>query len=317
MDKFSSFCRLGLRKLLVLLVIAIGINASAANYKREIFVNPDGSGDFTTINACFDAIRAYMDYDVVVHIANGVYREKVVVPSWIKNVTFIGENPDSTIITWADHANIDNMGTFRTYTMRIDGDWLTFKNLTIENNAPRLGQAVALHTEGDHLTFINCRFLGNQDTVFTGGEYTNLLFDHCYIEGTTDFIFGAATAIFNDCDIMCKADSYITAASTPIDVDYGYVFYKCRVNALPEVKAVYLGRPWRPYAYTMFIDCQLNAPIRPEGWHNWKNPDNERTARYGECGSAGPYADMSARVGWAKKLDDGEASNIVKSTILK
>lgn len=287
----------------------IAISVGAAEYKREIYVNPDGSGDFTTLSESFEAIRAYMDYDVTVHIANGEYNEKVVVPSWIKNVRFIGEDRDSTVIRWSDHANINNMGTFRTYTMRVDGDALTFENLTIENDAPRLGQAVALHTEGDRLTFINCRFLGNQDTVFTGGEHTRLMFDQCYIEGTTDFIFGAATAVFRDCDIFCKSDSYITAASTTEDTPYGYIFDRCTITAAPEVTKMYLGRPWRPYGYTVFIDCTMEAPIRAEGWHNWNNTDNENTARYGEYGSKGPFGDMSQRARWAKRLTADEAAD--------
>ena len=115
-----------------------------------------------------NAVRAFMDFNVKIYIRKGVYHEKLIVPSWIQHVELIGEQADSTVITNADHANINNMGTFRTFTVRVDGNDITFRNLTIENNAPRLGQAVALHTEGDCLRFIGCRFLGNQDTVYTG-----------------------------------------------------------------------------------------------------------------------------------------------------
>lgn len=292
----------------LLIVILAGLSASGAEYKREIFVNPDGSGDFATFGESFEAIRAYMDYDVVVHLAPGVYKEKVVVPSWIKNVTIVGEDPLTTIITWDDYAGLRSMGTFRTYTVRVDADNVTFKNITFENSAGPVGQAVALHTEGDNLSFINCRFLGNQDTIFTGGEYTTLYFDHCYIEGTTDFIFGAATAVFDNCEIFCKSNSYITAASTPADVEYGYVLIDCDIKADPKVDNMKLGRPWRPYAGTLFINCNLDAPISPEGWHNWNNPDNEKTARYGEAGSTGRNGDMSRRAGWAKRLTDEEVA---------
>lgn len=150
-----------------------------SKWKHDIYVAHDGSADYKTITEALDGIRAYMDYNVTVHIANGVYKEKIVIPSWLKNVTFIGESADSTVITFDHHANIDNMGTFRTYTVKVEACDATFKNLTIENNAPQLGQAVALHTEGDKLRFINCRFLGNQDTIFTGGKNCRLYFADC------------------------------------------------------------------------------------------------------------------------------------------
>lgn len=151
-----------------------------------------------------------MDYTVTIYIKDGLYKEKLVIPLGSKNVQLVGESAEGTIITYDDHANIDKMGTFRTYTVKVEGNDITFKNLTIENNAAPLGQAVALHTEGDRLMFIHCRLLGNQDTIYTGREGTRLLFTDCYIEGTTDFIFGPATALFERCTIHSKRNSYIT-----------------------------------------------------------------------------------------------------------
>lgn len=304
-----------MRKVLASLLVAFislagTIGAGAAEYKKEIYVAQDGSGDFTTLTEAMEAIRAYMEYTVTVHIAPGVYKEKVIVPSWLTNVVFEGTDPETTIITWDDHANINKMGTFRTYTVRIDGSDVTFKNLTIENNAPKLGQAVALHTEGDRLKFINCRLLGNQDTLFTGGKNTRLYFKDCYIEGTTDFIFGPATAYFKDCTIHSKSNSYITAASTPESVPVGYVFDHCKLTAAPEATTVYLGRPWRPYAHTVFLECEMGAHIRPEGWHNWNNKDNELTARYGEWGCTGPGAVQDGRVSWRRDPSAADAATL-------
>lgn len=297
--------------ILLLALVPATSGAAADKWKHDIYVAQDGSGDYRTVAEALEGIRAYMEYQVTVHIAPGTYKEKLVIPSWLRNVTFIGENPENTIITFDHHANIDKMGTFRTYTVRVDGDDLTFKNLTIENNAPQLGQAVALHTEGDRLVFDNCRFLGNQDTIFTGGKNTRLFFNNCYIEGTTDFIFGPATAYFKDCTIHSKRNSYITAASTPQDVETGYVFDNCRLTAASGVDKVYLGRPWRPYAHTVFINCEMGSHITPAGWHNWNNPDNEQTARYGEYGSKGPGASTSGRVAWAKTLSDQEVKDLL------
>lgn len=293
----------------IMLLIAAAFSARAAEWKRDIYVNQDGSGDYTTITEALEGIRAYMDYTVTVHIANGVYKEKIVIPAWLHNVRFIGESMDSTIITYNHHAKIDNMGTFRTYTMKVEACDATFENLTIENDAPRLGQAVALHTEGDKLVFRHCRFLGNQDTIFTAGRFARVYFEDCYIEGTTDFIFGPATAYFKNCEIVSKTNSFITAASTPANVKYGYIFDGCTLKAADGVDKVYLGRPWRPYAYTVFIDCEMGPQILPVGWNNWSNPENEQTARYGEYGSKGPGGDIGQRAPWARQLTAEEVAD--------
>lgn len=302
--------------ILSLLLLAAALPSFGAEYMRNITVAADGSGDFKTITQALEAIRAYMDYRVTVHIKNGLYQEKLIIPSWLENVDFIGEDVDKTIIRYNDYAGLDNMGTFRTYTVRVDGNNMTFRNLTIENTAGRVGQAVALHTEGSNLKFINCRFLGNQDTLFLAGRASSLEFDNCYVEGTTDFIFGAATVWFENCTIHCKADSYITAASTPEEVEYGYVFKNCKVTTSPDVTKVYLGRPWRPYAATSFLECELPEQIRQEGWENWRNPENEKTARYSEYKSKGPGAAPEKRVGWSRQLSDKEALGVTKEKVI-
>lgn len=282
--------------------------AAAEGWKDTLVVARDGTGDYRTLTEALEGIRAFMDYKVTVLIRKGTYKEKVVVPSWLQRVEFVGEDALQTVITYDDHANINKMGTFRTYTLKVEGNDITFRNLTIENNAAPLGQAVALHTEGDRLVFIGCRFLGNQDTVYTGRRGTRLCFWHCYIEGTTDFIFGPSTALFEDCVIHSKRNSYVTAASTPADVAVGYVFKGCRLTAAPGVDKVYLGRPWRPYAATVFIRCELGGHILPEGWDNWRNPENERTARYAEYANTGEGAATGGRVSWSRQLSPQEAA---------
>lgn len=277
---------------------------------RKLVVAQDGTGDYTTIAEALEAVRAFMDFDVKIYIKKGIYKEKLVVPSWVQHIELIGEDVQNTIITHADHANMNHMGTFRTYTVKVEGNYITFRNITIENNAPRLGQAVALHTEGDCLRFINCRFLGNQDTVYTGVEGTRLYFENCYIEGTTDFIFGPSTAWFEGCTIHSKANSYITAASTPKDIEYGYIFNKCKLTATAGVNKVYLGRPWRPYAYTIFMNCELGKHIVGAGWDNWRDAKNEKTARYAEYHNSAEGAKADNRVKWAKQLSDKEAEKI-------
>ena len=291
----------------LLLFLACVGTVQAQQKQDTIVVARDGTGEYRTIQEAVEAVRAFMDYTVTIYIKDGLYKEKLVIPSWVKNVQLVGESAEGTIITYDDHANIDKMGTFRTYTVKVEGNDITFKNLTIENNAAPLGQAVALHTEGDRLMFIHCRLLGNQDTIYTGREGTRLLFTDCYIEGTTDFIFGPATALFERCTIHSKRNSYITAASTPENVEFGYVFKNCKLTAAPGVTKVYLGRPWRPYASTTFLNCEFGSHIRPEGWDNWRNKENEKTARYAEFGNTGEGAAPAGRVKWAKQLTSKEA----------
>ena len=307
-----------MRKVLGLLLLLVAVSGTWAQERQDtIVVSRDGTGNFRTLQEAIESARAFMDYTVTIYVRNGVYKEKVIVPSWVENIDIIGEDRDKTIITYDDHANINKMGTFRTYTVKVEGSDITFKNLTIENNAAQLGQAVALHTEGDRLKFINCRILGNQDTIYTGAKFTRLYFKDCYIEGTTDFIFGPSTALFEDCIIHSKRNSYVTAASTPKEAKYGYVFKHCKLTAEPGVDKVYLGRPWRPYAYTLFIECELGKHIVLAGWHNWGKQSNEETARYMEYKNTGEGANASERVAWSKQLTKKEAEAVTVDAIFR
>ena len=307
-----------MRKVLGLLLLLVAVSGTWAQERQDtIVVSRDGTGNFRTLQEAVESARAFMDYTVTIYVKNGVYKEKVIVPSWVENIDIIGEDRDKTIITYDDHANINKMGTFRTYTVKVEGSDITFKNLTIENNAAQLGQAVALHTEGDRLKFINCRILGNQDTIYTGAKFTRLYFKDCYIDGTTDFIFGPSTALFEDCIIHSKRNSYVTAASTPKEAKYGYVFKHCKLTAEPGVDKVYLGRPWRPYAYTLFIECELGKHIVLAGWHNWGKQSNEETARYMEYKNTGEGANASERVAWSKQLTKKEAEAVTVDAIFR
>ena len=320
-----------MNKLLLLFsTILLSLTAQAASkYDNPdtLVVARDGTGEFRTIDEAIEVCRAFMDYHKVIYVKNGTYKEKLIIPSWLQNIEICGESAENTIITYDDHANIQivlgtaeprtqPMGTFRTYTLKIEGNAITLKNITIENNAARLGQAVALHTEGDRLVFINCRFIGHQDTVYTGVAGTRLFFKDCYICGTTDFIFGPSTAWFENCTIESLINSYVTAASTPKDQPYGYVFNNCRLIAQPEATKVYLGRPWRDYGYTLFMNCDLGKHIRPEGWHNWEK-HREQTARYLEYNNHGDGAKTTERVGWSRLLTKKEASKITPENVFR
>ena len=303
----------------MIIALIITFNAQAnQSFSKQITVDRKGTGDFTSLQEAINTVRAFdPDGGTVILVKNGVYHEKIMIPDWICNLKILGESRENTLITYNDHAKINNMGTFRTYTMQIRGNDIQLENLTLENAAEPLAQAVALHTEGDRLIFRNCRFLGNQDTQYLAGEGNRLYFQNCYIEGTTDFIFGGATAWFEACEIHCKRDSYITAASTPQNITYGFVFDKCKITAAGDVTSVYLGRPWRPFAMTVFMNCELPEEIHPAGWENWRNPENEKTARYAEYNNRGEGSSTTGRVKWAKVLNKKEAKKITRVNVLK
>ncbi len=285
----------------------------------EMTVAQDGRGDFTTIQSAIDAAKAFPDMRVTIFIRNGIYREKVTVASCNTKLSLIGESAAGTVITWDDHFGKMDRGrnsTFYTWTLKVEADDFVAENLTIENSAGRVGQAVALHVEGDRCVFRNCLILGNQDTLYAAGNNSRQYFQNCTIEGTTDFIFGAATALFEGCTLHSKSDSYITAASTPEGTPFGYVFLRCRLTADEGVTAVHLGRPWRDFARTVFLGCEMGSHIVPEGWSNWSGTERDKTAFYAEYQNYGPGAATHDRIPWSHQLSRREARRYTPAKIL-
>ncbi|GAA4300219.1 pectinesterase family protein [Nibribacter koreensis] len=298
----------------VLVVFFSGFLAQAQH--KKLVVAQDGSGDYTTIQTAVDAIPAFPQDRIEIHIKNGTYKEKIVVPSWKTKVSFIGEDREKTIIDWNDYSGKGDINTFTSYTVLVQGNEFRAENITFLNSAGPVGQAVALHVEADRCVFTNCRIIGDQDTLYAGVDNSRQYYKDCYIEGTTDFIFGPATAFFENCIIHCKKNSYITAASTPQGQPFGYVFKNCTVTASEVATKVYLGRPWRPFAQTVFLNSTLGAFIRPEGWHNWSKPDAEKTTFYAEYKSKGPGAAPEKRVAWSRQLKRKEAKKLSKPEVV-
>ncbi len=207
--------------------------------------------------------------------------------------------------------------TFESYTFAVYGNDIHIKNLSIRNTAGRVGQAVALHVEGDRVWVQNCQLSGNQDTLFTGNDSSRQYYDHCSIEGTTDFIFGPATVLFRACRIRSLSNSYITAASTTAAQKFGYVFLNCKLVAGEAVQKVYLGRPWRKYARTVFIKTEMGSHIVPAGWHNWNDTTNEATAFYAEYRNNGAGAAIQGRVSWSRQLDQDTYKEYTEANILR
>lgn len=301
-------------KALLLMIVSLVSFSSLAQAKYDIVVGKGRRSDYQTVQEAIDAIPDFRKAVTTVFIQAGTYKEKLILPVSKTNVKFIGEDAATTILTfdnYADRLNVfgEKMGTSGSASFYVFADGFTAENITFENSAGPVGQAVAVRVDGDRVIFRKCRFLGFQDTLYTHGKDSRQYYDQCYIEGTTDFIFGASQAIFNQCTIFSKnGGHYVTAANTDIDQAYGYVFLNCKLESDAPRHDVYLGRPWRDDARTVFINCELGEHIKPEGWHNWGKRYAEKRSFYAEYQSTGPGANPEGRVSWSRQLTDAQAS---------
>lgn len=300
-----------LTKRLSLLLLSL-LTCGALHARQVYTVDCNGGGDFRTIQACFDALPSKPTEWRTVRILPGTYREKVTLDVYKDKVRIVGDAQAGTRIVWNDYSGkvVDGreLTTYDSYTMSIQADDVYMDGLTVENDAGRVGQAVALETRGDRIHLYQCALIGDQDTFFTRGYVSRVHVENCRIEGTTDFIFGPSIVLFECCTIHCKADSFITAASTTERNRYGYVFSCCRVTADEGVTKVYLGRPWKSTARTVWLECGLPAAIRPEGWRDWHDSARKGDVYYAEWRCSGPGADRSGRVAWSRELTDTEAA---------
>ncbi len=331
--------------------------------KNSYQIARDGSGDFTSLAEALTSPELSLQPQtihetdlritggplepVILYLKNGVYPEQAVISR--PNLTIIGESAEQTILTGSLYAripmeDIGRLGTFRSWSVMIAAHDITFRNITFENSSgkgPDVGQALALYADGDRLTFENCRFLGNQDTLFTaplppveiekngfvgpGRDLPRAVGRHyyksCYLEGDIDFIFGGATAYFEHCELFSKdigrpVNSYVTAASTPQGQQYGYVMKDCRFTGNCPPHSAYLGRPWREYAKTVLLNCYIGEHIAEGGWHDWDKPQAHETAFYAEFESSGPSSDMAKRPDWVHILTREETACYQKSMVL-
>ncbi len=283
-------------------------------------VDATGNGDFKTVQEAIDAVPNFRKTETKIFIKNGIYKEKLVLAASKTNITFVGEDKFKTILTHDDYAQKHNafgeeMGTTGSTSFFVFGDNFKAKNITFENSAGPVGQAVAVRVDGDKVIFENCRFLGNQDTLYLHGNNSRQYYKDCYIEGTVDFIFGWSTGYFENCEIYCKNNGYVTAASTNKDTKYGFVFKNCKITGNAAEASFYLGRPWRDYAQTVWIDCYMDQLIKPEGWHNWGKPHAEETTFYAEYNTSGPGA-SNQRVKWAKHITKKDLDHFSKKNVL-
>ena len=288
--------------------------------RYDIVISADGHGDYMTVQEGVNAIPDYSHKEIThVLVRKGIYKEEVNIPHTKFRVHFKGEDAENTVITFDKYAKKlwpgrdFPMGTSGSASIYIHASYITFEDITFENSAgegKEIAQAVAVFTDGDFLFFNRCRFIGNQDTLYTYGRYGKFggikrnYFKDCYIEGTTDFIFGTSIAYFEGCHIHSKKNSYVTAASTLQGQKYGYVFVNCKLTAAEGIDKCYLGRPWGAYAKTVFIGCELGPHILADGWHDWEKegkPNTKKNSFYAEYGNTGPGA-RGPRVKWSHTL---------------
>ncbi len=295
------------------------IDPKAKQY--DYVVAKDNSSVHHSIQEVLNLIPSGNIKPVRIFIKNGVYQEVVTVDASKSNIILVGESEDNTIIKYDNHsgmrdANGDTLNTWTCASAFIYGNDFQAQHITFSNQAGfNAGQAVALRVEGNRASFFNCKMLGFQDVLFLSGNGVKHYFQDCYIEGTTDFIFGAATALFDNCLIHSKKNSHVTAASTNSIIPYGFVFKNCKLTGDSSLNKVSLGRPWSPTASVTYINCWLGKHIVEEGWNNWKNPANEATARYSEYNSTGPGANPTKRVSWSKQLTAEQAADLTISKI--
>jgi pectinesterase len=290
-------------------ILIITINVFA---QKKIIVAKDGSGNYKTVQQALDAITLNNKKPITIFIKNGIYKEKLHLDSTKNFITLIGEDKFNTILTYDDHTGKvspkgDTINTRTSASFVVKANNFAAENITFQNDAGfSAGQAVGLESDGDKASFYNCRIVGNQDILFTNNDNSRQYYKDCYIEGTTDFIFGSSTVWFERCHIHSKKNSHVTAASTPQQHQFGYVFSDCILTGDTTLHSVSLGRPWRQYANVAYIHCYIGPHIKPEGWSNWNNTDNYKTTRYSEYKNYGPGANISSRVSWSHQLIDEE-----------
>lgn len=317
-----------------------------------ITVSKDDSGMYSSIQSAVNSLYIQDETPVTIRIGKGVYREKIKISRSF--VTLEAEPGEEVSIVWGDGSDTldetgNMLGTFRTATVTVTGHDFTAKQITFQNDygpgrgeGAHCGQAVAVSAECDRAFFCQCRFLGSQDTLYTGkaesampdwtpekGYEHRQCYRDCYILGDIDFIFGGGTVLFDRCviesadrnaeftvpDIEGAFNGYVTAAATKEKTRFGYVFSQCRLISRARKGTVYLGRPWRESANVAFLNCQLGPHIHPAGWAVWTGTQRHRTCRFVEYRNRGDGAERLGSV-FSRELDDTEAKEYEISNLL-
>jgi PelA/Pel-15E family pectate lyase len=315
MKAFRYFCIAVLSLVIVPAATLVNAtNVAIAGSGVDLTVAADGSGDVKSVQEAINKVPDNNPKRFVIAIKPGVYQEQVRIPANKPYISFIGESAENTILTFK-LSNKDAGSTSAAYATYIGGHDFSAENITFENSFGAGSQAVAVLAEADRVVFKHCRFLGWQDTLYA--KNGRQFYQDCYIAGQVDFIFGQAAAVFENCEIHSRGYGYLTAPMRfASDEPSGFVFNKCRLTAENTKTGVYLGRPWRDYGRTVFLNTEMGEHIRPEGWDHWQ-PEREKTAYFAEYRSSGKGANDTARVKWAHQLTSAEAAVFSTENFLK
>jgi pectinesterase len=307
-------------KFLFLALLFISLTGFAQS--ARVVVAQDGSGAYRTVQEALDAVPLNNTKPVVIFIKKGIYKEKLNLPKKKDFVRLVGEDLNTTVLTYDDYngrtpANGEPLGTSEASTFRVFGKNFSAENITFENTAGTVGQGPAMWVYGDKARFENCRFLGFRDTLYAYGYGSRQFYKNCYVEGVTDFMLGSATAYFEDCTLFCKpGGTVMIATSTPDSIRYGFVLSGCKVVGDAPDDSYYLARPWKPFGKTVLLNCELSKIIKPKGWDHWGKESNKQDAFFAEYKSIGPGAAPKARILWSKQLTPQQAAFYTRSTVL-
>ncbi|RYY19139.1 MAG: pectin esterase [Cytophagaceae bacterium] len=310
-------------KLFLLLFLLSSFTAFAQ--LRTLVVASNGTGDFRTVQAALDAVPKGNKIPTTIFIRRGVYKEKLTLNKKQDHVRLRGEgdDPRGVVLTFDDYKGRllpggDTLTTSNSATLRVYAQDFTAENLTVENTALPTAQAVALWVYGDRAQLINCRFLGNRDTVYPYGYGSRQLYSNCYIEGATDTVLGSATALFEDCTLFCKpGGTCLLAPSTPDTVSYGFVLQRCKIVGDAAAASYFLARPWKPFGKTVLLNCELAGVVQPRGWDHWGKESNKQDSFFAEYKSTGAGAAPKTRAPWARQLTPEQAALYTRQNILR
>ncbi|KAL8474941.1 hypothetical protein ACS0TY_030650 [Phlomoides rotata] len=283
-------------------------------------------GDFTTLNNAIRSLPLLNPCRVVISVSPGTYREKVEIPMTMAYITLEGAGPSKTIIRWDDTAdrvgsNGHPLGTYASATFSVDAPYFVAKNITFKNKArpPAAGargkQAVALRISADMAAFIECKFVGAQDTLYDhkGRHY----FKNCHIQGSVDFIFGNGLSLYEGCHLHAKTNTgygALTAQKRESMLEAtGFSFVNCKVTGSG---ALYLGRAWGSFSTVVFAYTYMDKIITPRGWYDWGDKQRQMTVFYGQFKCSGPGAEHGGRVKWARELTKQEAEPFISLSFI-
>ncbi|UOQ97545.1 pectinesterase family protein [Hymenobacter sp. 5317J-9] len=307
-------------KILLFLLLLTGFSGFAQT--KTVVVAQDGSGNFRTVQAALDAVPLNNKTPIIIFIRKGIYKEKLNLAKKQNFVKLMGEDLNTTILTFDDYngrtpANGEPLGTSEASTFRAFGNDFSAENITFENTAGTVGQGPAMWVYGDRAKFVNCRFLGFRDTLYVYGYGSRQYYKNCYIEGTTDYILGSATAYFEECTLFCKTGgTVIIAASTPDSIRYGIVLQRCKIGGEAPPDSYFLARPWKPFGKTVLLNCELSNIIKPKGWDHWGKESNKQDAFFAEYKSTGDGAAPKARILWSRQLTPQQAAFYTREAVL-